>query len=98
MGVDGTGVDGTADIEAVITEVDTTATAIGTPDITAGTVAGAGSLAGTILGGCFSRQSFLYRFLTLTTADTDMGKGTDTVQDTGTGTAEDTELCHCISG
>jgi hypothetical protein len=70
---------GTVDIEAAITEVDTTATVTGTPDITAGMAAGAGSLAGTIPGGCFSRRSFQYRFLTLTTADTDM----DTVQGTG---------------
>jgi hypothetical protein len=52
----------------------------GTPDITAGMAAGAGSLAGAIHGGCFPRQSF--RFLTLTTADMDI----NTVQDTGTDT------------
>jgi hypothetical protein len=63
---------------------DTTAdVAIGIQVITDGTAVGAGSLAGTIHGGCFSRQSFQSRFLTLTTADM------DTVQ--GTGMAEDTK-------
>ena len=60
---------GTVGIEAAIIEVATTATATGTPGITAGMVAGAGSLADTIRGGCFSRRSFQYRFLTHATVN-----------------------------
>ena len=63
--------------------------ATGTQATTDGMADGAGSPVGTIHGGCFYRQSFQSRFLTLTTADTDMGRGMDT--DQGTGTAEDTE-------
>jgi hypothetical protein len=79
-------------IEAAITEVDTTATATGMRDITAGMGAGAGSLAGTIRGGCFSHRSLLYRFLTLITVDTDMARGMDTVQATGTDTDRNEKL------
>jgi hypothetical protein len=68
---------GTADTEGDTTEVGTTDTVTTTPDITDTTVVGVGSPVDTIRGGCFSRRSFQYRFLILTTADTDM------VQDTG---------------
>jgi hypothetical protein len=66
-------------MEAAGMEATTADGAIGTQDITDGTVAGDGGAAVTIRGGCFSRQSFQFRFLTLTMADTDMGRDTATV-------------------
>jgi hypothetical protein len=75
--VDGTETDGVEDIEAG-TPVDTTGTPTTTPVITDGTAVGDGLLVVTIRGFC----RFLFRFLTLTTADMDM----DTVQGTGTHT------------
>jgi hypothetical protein len=77
--VDGTATAGIADIE-VDTPGDITGTGTTTPDITDGTAVGAGLLAGTIRGFC----RFPYRFLTLTTADTDMGRDMDMARVTGT--------------
>ena len=67
-------------------EVGITGTVITAPDITDTTVVGVGSPVDIIRGGCFSRRSCQYRFLTLTTVDTDMGRDTVTVQGMGTDT------------
>jgi hypothetical protein len=93
-----TGVDGTVDIEVdttggVTTEVVDMVTATGTPDITVGMVAGAGSLVDITRGGCF-RCLCLTRTTDITVlvmdTDTDMGMG-----DRATGT--DTDAAQLVT-
>jgi hypothetical protein len=80
--------DGAAAAGTVVTTEDGVT---GTQAIIVGTAAGDGGAAVLIHGGCFSRQSFQFRILTLTTADMAMGRDMDTVQVTATGRDMDTE-------